>query len=325
MFRVWEPAMPRIDDRILQCTVYLYPSAHDANNGEKAGGTGFLVDVSSEWCPHTYAVTAKHVITEQRSPVVRVNTENNCHEVLPIRPESWIPHPDGDDIAVCPIELDVQKHRFTSIPLHMFITPEIVTAYYIGPGDDVFMVGRLINHEGRQRNLPTARFGNIAMMPYEPLRHPTGIMQESFVVEVRSWSGFSGSPVFVWITGSDGRLKSFVMTPTLGPWLLGVDWGHILDWEQVYENNQRTGAAVRANTGMTGVVPAWKLVEILNSEELVRQRKEKDEKAKVQHGQDAVALDSASPDAEASFTKQDFETALRKASRRDKSSGKGKT
>jgi hypothetical protein len=53
----------------------------------------------------------------------------------------------------------------------------------------VFMVGRVITHEGKQKNLPSARFGNITMMPVEPLRHMRGINQESFVVEMRSIGG----------------------------------------------------------------------------------------------------------------------------------------
>jgi hypothetical protein len=47
------------------------------------------------------------------------------------------------------------------------------------------MVGRFINHEGKQRNLPALRYGNIAMMPLEPIiQQETGITQESFFVKI---------------------------------------------------------------------------------------------------------------------------------------------
>jgi hypothetical protein len=139
-------------------------------------------------------------------------------------------------------------------------------------------VGRLVNHEGRQKNIPTARFGNISMMPEEPILHPSGIMQESFVVEARSWSGYSGSPVFAWIPGSDQRSNNLFLSPGWGPWLLGVDWGHIQDWEKVYESDEKTTVAgkwkVKVNTGMAGVVPAWRLLALLNCEQLKMQRAE---------------------------------------------------
>jgi len=158
----------------------------------------------------------------------------------------------------------------------MFLTKGEIGEYGIGIGDEIFMVGRLINHAGRQKNTPTARFGNISMMPDEPLLHPTGIMQESFVVEARPWSGYSGSPVFVWIPGSDQRTNNLIMSQGWGPWLLGVDWGHIHDWERVYESNGITAVAeklkVRANTGMAGVVPAWRLRTLLDCEQLKKQR-----------------------------------------------------
>jgi hypothetical protein len=50
-------------------------------------------------------------------------------------------------------------------------------------------------HEGRQKNSPTARFGNIAQMPNEPVIIKR-FEQECFLVEARSIGGYSGSPVF---------------------------------------------------------------------------------------------------------------------------------
>lgn len=279
VFRVWEVGVRRIDPLILECTTYLYPSRTTASSGEQAGGTGFVVaypssDSSRE--PHLYVVTAKHVITDQRSPVIRLNTKQGDFEILSVSDSSWVPHHDGDDLAVCPIELDTNKHKFSCIPRSMLITKSEISEYGIGVGDEVFMVGRLINNEGRQKNTPTARFGNISMMPDEPLRHPSGILQESFVVESRSWPGFSGSPVFVWIPGSDQRTRSLMFVPGCGPWLLGVDWGHIQDWGTVYESDRKTAVSgkleVKINTGMAGVVPAWRLRDLLECEQLSHQR-----------------------------------------------------
>ena len=205
---------------------------------------------------------------------------------------------------LCPIELYLDKHKFTHISIEMFITPEVISHYRIGPGDEVFMVGRFVNHEGKQRNLPTARFGNISMMTDEPIRHPSGIMQESFVVEARSLSGYSGSPAFVWIPGSDWRTRQLALTLTLGPWLLGVDWGHILDWQKVYEPDKKTRASgdwvVKKNTGMAGIVPAWRLAQLLDSEELKADRQKKDQEAMKKKQESPMALDSNKPEQKSS-------------------------
>ena len=150
------------------------------------------------------------------------------------------------------------------------------------------MIGRFINHEGKQKNLPTVRFGNISMMPDEPIADENDIQQESFLVECRSIPGYSGSPVFVLILPGTPR-------PTPEGWvpisikpsfavmgLLGIDWCHISDFNDVLEGDRKTKASghlvVRGNTGMAGVIPAWKITDMLNSERFSKLRREDDEK-----------------------------------------------
>jgi hypothetical protein len=40
-----------------------------------------------------------------------------------------------------------------------------IRAWRIFPGDEVFLYGRLVTHDGQQRNKPVVRFGNISMFP----------------------------------------------------------------------------------------------------------------------------------------------------------------
>lgn len=64
----------------------------------------------------------------------------------------------------------------------------------------MFVVGRFVNAEGRQKNLPTLRFGNIAQSPQEKIKQDRvfgSFEQESYLVEARTISGYSGSPVCV--------------------------------------------------------------------------------------------------------------------------------
>ena len=53
--------------------------------------------------------------------------------------------------------------------------------------------------DGGQKNTPSARFGNMSMMPEKPIRRADGILQESYLLEMRSINGYSGSPAFVHI------------------------------------------------------------------------------------------------------------------------------
>jgi hypothetical protein len=55
--------------------------------------------------------------------------------------------------------------------------------------------------------------------------------------------------------------------------------GHINDWGPVYDASGRPvnpgrprDMQVRTNTGMMAVVPAWKLAELLDSEEFAKER-----------------------------------------------------
>lgn len=323
LFYVWKPPVPRIADQILDCVIYLYPSTSDAAEGRRAGGTGFLVGVLSkvsESRAYMYAVTNSHVIREGRSPVIRLNTKDGDKAVLELGQEHWVHHQDGDDVAVCPLALaNPERYAYRYIPQEQFLTKELVEQFDVGPGEDVYMVGRFVSHEGRQRNTPITRFGNISMMPWEPIKHARGIEQESFLLEMRSLSGFSGSPVFL-IKGSRG-------------YLLGVDWAHLASYEEVKKRNEKTGRledvpegyVVKSNSGQMAAVPVWKLQELLDQEKLVMQRERADEEFLRNAESSPAVLDMRTPGAEANppddesgiFTKDDFEDALDRVSRRE--------
>ncbi len=286
-YSYWVQPMPRIRDTYLDCVIYLYPDARSAEAGERVGGSGFLVGIMSEGLPtdfvFLYAITNRHVI-ERGSRVLRMKPRDGGIDVLDLDERSWVYHPDGDDLAACLVSFDPKAYKFSFVWRRDFVDKNLVADMNIGPGDEAFLVGRFINHEGRQQNLPTARFGCIAQMPNEPIVQDTGFRQESFLVEVRSIGGYSGSPVFVFIPPASLRegIKDWVPLKIMrghGPWLLGVDWGHINDWEPIRNErgepvNQTAPKAqhVKMNTGMAAVVPAWKLAELLDSGPLAEYR-----------------------------------------------------
>jgi hypothetical protein len=350
--------MPRIPDQLADCSIYFYETEDDANNGSQFGGCGFLAHVVSELNPgigFLYAITNKHVIDpdEGNCSVIRLSRKAGGFDTISAKYDDWFKHLNGDDIAVLPFDFTDEtaaRFRWWSVPSDLFITHEVIDAYRIGIGDEAFMIGRLISNDGRQRNTAVVRFGNLSLMadPNEPLRHKHGEF-EGFLVECRSLSGFSGSPVFVMTTqvyrgedaekvakfrvgggippeaiqgGKEQRFPGQIVVQSLsvtnaGPWLLGIDWGHTPLY-RIVERNEVPDVALRVemNTGIACVSPSWKIMEVLNRRELVEQRRKEDEQIKARRDREKTTVLDSSKNSERVFTKEDFEDALTKASRK---------
>jgi len=266
--------MPRIPDEIRDCVFYLFPSEQAAKVSEGAGGTGFLVATRSTVFDRyfTYAVTCKHILGAcGGAPVIRMNGPDGAFWIRKTTETQWHVHADGDDVAAALLKVEGKfAHRF--INERLLLTRELIAEHDLGPGDDVFIVGRYVDHEGRARNWPSVRFGNISMMNWEPVRQEgSEFPQESFLVECRSLGGYSGAPVFVYIPpyASRPRESTLVQTPR-GPWLLGIDWGHLRIREKVTNRDGEPhpdGWKVSTASGMAAVVPAWKIREVLEHPE----------------------------------------------------------
>lgn len=287
--------MPPIPLEYLDCVFYLYSSAELAKEGSQLGGSGFLVGVpldQNKDFVSLYAITNNHVVKKCGDhPAIRLNKMDGSIDVLVTTKQAWKAHPYASDVAAMPIDLPQGSdgHRFSWVHFDLFVRKEWMENF-IRPGDDTFMVGRFVNVQGQQRNTPALRFGNVAMLPFEPIEDEEGLKQQSFLVECRSIPGYSGSPVFVYDPQKFKRGRSFVESwdnlKMTGPWLLGIDRCHIKNFEPVYEV-ERQGETLkreecrnlqaRSNTSMAGVIPAWILTELLFEEEFVEARQKKDE------------------------------------------------
>lgn len=145
-----------------------YKSKQDAKESSQAGGSGFLIGYkdSIQEPKHIYAVTNAHVVIDGFT-TIRLNAE---HETATVETKTsdWIMDPDGDDLAITLLPVQ-PNHEYKYFYSDVLLDETGAKEHGIGPGDDVFMIGRLIAHSGTKRNLPVARFGNIAMLP---LREP---------------------------------------------------------------------------------------------------------------------------------------------------------
>jgi len=287
--------MPRIPDDITDCALYVFPSKKAAEDGNTAGGSGFIIEYPTEVQPHYYAVTNNHVVAPwmeaHQGPCLRLTRRIIGSDMslqyksgaIETSDSSWKLQKDFD-LAVCPLKLSIVEYQFKTVLTSLFMNRITEGTRRIGIGDDVFMVGRFINHQGEHRNHPTARFGHIAQMPGDPVTL-TGIKHEAvgYIIECKSISGFSGSPVFAWILPHDGRYRAsggFMENC----WLLGVEAGYTCEWNYPYagpefEKETSTTWAVPSNTGMSVVIPAERLMGVLESKDLKMQREQADQDA----------------------------------------------
>ncbi len=222
---------------------------------------------------HCYAVTASHVAKTSR--VIRANTWSSS-QYFETSEADWIHHPDGDDLAIYHLAFgNPLEHRLYALDGRFLLTEGFARELAIGPGDDIYMVGRFVKIEGRERNTPAIRFGHIAMQPTKIPQEQRGIEQLSYLVEMHSLPGYSGSAVFVLI--QEGDDYGYLLHPARrhgAGLLLGIDWGHLHDRASVRNAGGKVPEKtyVEVNTGMACVVPAWKLKELLELPEVVEHR-----------------------------------------------------
>lgn len=269
--------MPRIDENILDSVIFLYDSEDDAKQGNASGGSGFLFAIpfkdqtNGELRSHVYAVTNWHVI-------IRKPTWIRLNKFFPFASDSGIIstlvsdwHFNGiDDLAVCQLDdQDLVKRGFRYFMYlpEGVVTPKLMIEQDIGIGSDVINVGRFFMYDGKQQNTPLARFGTIAAVNVK-VKYRAGILppQESFIIDGRSIMGLSGSPIYHVILNPD-------KTETLH--LLGIVWGHSEFRENVTDDQGNgTGTYAMVNSGLLHAIPAWKLLSLLDDEDLRMKREE---------------------------------------------------
>jgi|ETNmetMinimDraft_26_1059896.scaffolds.fasta_scaffold40923_2 hypothetical protein len=290
--RLVEVGMPKIPQYVLNSVFFSYCTRDDAEKGENPMGTGFLaavpsVAISRVACPpHVYAISNWHVICD--APVIRLHTSGGRPIIIddldPAMDWRWVagghPH-QGDDVAIVPIDLDGEPEVMT-IPIDLFMTEKKVTEQQIGVGDDAFMIGLFVDHYTRGATLPKARFGNISMMPSDttPIEQPNKTTKKSsFVLDMHSRSGFSGSPVFFFRTvGADldhANSSNIILNKPAMFGLLGLHWGQ---FTEEFKAPDECGKFFRLEgmSGMTCAIPAWRLLSLFDLDPLpgLREKRE---------------------------------------------------
>jgi hypothetical protein len=280
----------RIPDNFLKCPGFVCAKG---DKGWVAVGTGFVVLVPAT-APlpggFKYFVTARHVVELSRQRfgtiALRFNDKAGKAVLIVIEGDAWI-YPDDDavDVAVgClpgsmpgDIELDI-----AAVPIESIVTSELIAGEGVGIGDQLSLVGLFALHAGEARNQPIIRQGTIAAMPGEPLiDDKTGLPYHAYLAEVRSMSGLSGSPVFVVL--GPGRLRGpapVLEEGSLNFRLIGLVRGHwdfsnklsALELPQLEFKN--------FNAGIAMVTPISAVLDIIMSDEHVRDRRKREQECR---------------------------------------------
>lgn len=219
-------AMPlKIDETQMSSVVFLCvdEQGEDGVVRPVPRATGFFVGVREEGGSGIlpYVVTARHCVEEAgRDPLyIRVNRIATVggYEDIPTSRADWYTH-DEWDVALIPFvapKEEARRLRMSMVPLEQFVdadyrfwarrtmfeqTAKNLGGFLIDIGHEVAFLGLFIQHAGRGRNLPIARFGSISRMPFEPItvKRREGQQEQivGYLAECRSWGGHSGSPVF---------------------------------------------------------------------------------------------------------------------------------
>lgn len=220
-----------------------------------------------------HLVTARHVVEAARAtgkPLhVRGTSESGGIAITPPLDFNAWHVSDVTDIAIFK-NAPLDGFAGSCLCFDKFANQEYLNSNRIGPGDEVFFAGLFTSHAGSAHNEPILRFGNISMMPREPveIQNADGSRTSvsAFLVEARSWGGQSGSPAFVWL--SPLRNPGVITMPEIDgpnkplplnaqPHLLGLVCGHFdISRDITFKGDSNISGTVGINAGVAIVIPA---------------------------------------------------------------------
>jgi S1-C subfamily serine protease len=238
-------------------------------------GTGFFVTVEEDGFGQAYLVTAKHVHRDlMKSPkaYIRLNgdtpAEDAEHSVLG---SDWRFHNDpAVDLAVLAITGPLQG-AYNSLGFNDVIAApdELRKANWSWPpgvGEQLIYAGLLAQYSGHRRTFPIVRMGHMALVTDEKIEGEYG-PSHYHLADLQTFPGHSGGPV--WFVAGYMYLVGVMAA------------GYLADQDQFIQK-QQIGTALHTTTietyarlGISLITPVEKLQELLMSDELKKERRER--------------------------------------------------
>jgi hypothetical protein len=272
---------------LIKKTVLFFHTEFLQNGQPKSwDGTGFFIiepDSRLKGRGVVWLVTNKHMI---RSPVgpyfngvgIRVNAKaptpsgnQFAEDTLPVMDAAgnlyWCTDPDDETVDLALIQLSPDEDKLDAIwfPTELFVTQDIFKKLKINENDEVLFSGLFNAYRGAKRNFPIVRHGKLALVtderiPIDP-RNPN-LNVDLILVEVTSFGGNSGSPVFLRVGGvREGAVTSI---GSYSYYLLGVMQGFFSEGADITLDVTAIRGTVSQNSGIAGVIPAEKILHILS-------------------------------------------------------------
>jgi len=225
-----------------------------------------------------YAVTAKHVLELPGKTVdgndpwlyddarLVLNTTDGGVDYLPVPPSAWVPHPHSDT-AVISVLPNPARFDYMHYPSLSHVDVDFFKKHKLTPGEKVVLMGLLWAHPGSPQITPIVRVGHVASWPQDKVNLDTG-PEGAVLIEVLSFGGLSGSPAFLHLGDfrrdewGRGDLLALQMPAGLtgGNFLLGIVHGR---FERTDPNKPNSEPL---NVGITPVIPAARINELLDSD-----------------------------------------------------------
>jgi len=288
--------MPRLRPEFTETPFFLYAKSPITGAVEDTpSGSGFAVQVASETLPlskHCYAVSCKHVVSGSAASIIGLAHADGSPAFPEYEPTDWTFSKD-DDLAVIDITDDIEAwSQPTAICVaqsDLLLDSQFIERCNVGIGDEVVMLGLFPDHPSE----PVARFGSLAAMASDehPLRlHKHDKPRPAFMADMRSRAGFSGSIVVVYRTPTTNLRNissdsGFTYTSQNNAFfrILGVHRGQF--WETITARATEAtprkafadGDKIDIASSMTYIVPAWRIAEMLESEQFRKRRAQRDE------------------------------------------------
>jgi hypothetical protein len=268
-------AIVRISDDLRKCVVFF--ATKNTKGTISYGGTGFLVHAKVDKGVVPYIVTARHVAQHlDLDFFIRANLNTGEAREIPVEVVEWV-YPDDKtvDLAVTPFSFSAREYDHSYYGLDDIYPPSDMVMC----GDEIAIVGLFRLHKGTNRNIAIVHSGHVATLADEQERIPLKrgcsspiIRVVAHLVEAQTLNGLSGSPVFVQcyiklVNSRATRAKWGVDPLTCGEIkLFGIYQGA---WDaepgEILAADRGLDGSTRVPVGMGLVVPAEKLIELINN------------------------------------------------------------
>lgn len=252
--------------QVKKSVVFIF--TRDTANRLQTQGTGFFVllrtNQNADTANFGYLVTTKNTLFRQDgsaidSLYIRINRKDGFSDtlIIPLVQNGlrrYFVHPDSlADLAIIPAYPDLNRYDALFTPVNMIAGMDFLKNEGIVEGDEVFYTGMLSSHFGIFKNIPVVRVGKVVQISDEKYSLGKGYT-EFFLIEAALSDGGIGSPLYYY---SPAVKDSGKITTPATLVLIGIISGK-------YEENHESC--------LTRVVPAFKLIELINAPEVAAER-----------------------------------------------------